>query len=127
LAALGVVIFILITSTWIFKDSLFSTLFPKPESRAEADISTPAEVKIRLTRGIITGISGSGLLINTATGSANFSISTTNDFQRLLSGTLEGGDAVTATSSAQQLQPNQEVLIITDKLTNQVLAVYILR
>ncbi|MDP2672119.1 MAG: S8 family serine peptidase [Candidatus Daviesbacteria bacterium] len=51
LAALGIIIFLLISSTAPFKDKLFSLLYPKPSSLAQGP-SVPDEILIKFKAGV---------------------------------------------------------------------------
>ena len=52
LAAIGLLIFIFLTSTFDFKDKLFSKLFPKPPSHAAESQSVPDEILLKFKPGV---------------------------------------------------------------------------
>src|SRR3989344_1916497 len=52
LAALGIIVYLLLTNTASFKDRLFSLLYPKPPSHAEEADSVPGEILLKFKPGV---------------------------------------------------------------------------
>lgn len=131
-ALLIIVIIIIFTvaALSIYSPNLFRN---KPQEPLQAIVPTSVitptfiPVKLQTTRGIITKILNNSLTIKTGTNSATFDISKTKDFQKLVSGTLAGGDAKTATSSAKDLKAGQEVLVITINESVNAASVHIIK
>lgn len=94
---------------------------PSPSSK----ISAP---QIYTSRGIITSLTSLSLTIKVDGESQTYSLADTKDFQKLVSGTLAGGDAKTIPVSLTDLKTGQEVKIVTKReSTNSAVAVLIIK
>lgn len=90
-------------------------------------ISKPAPVTITTARGTITELKKSELTIKFQDTLQVFSISGTKDFQKLVSGTVEAGDAKTVPASINELKVGQEILIIHNIGSTSARSVYIIK
>lgn len=86
----------------------------KQPTQTQAPVSqvspTLAPPKLDVVMGTITALSGGVMMIQTASGSIIFNISTLSNVQRLISG--EFGSGKVATASASDLKVGQEIHVI---------------
>lgn len=127
---IGILLFILLTVTISFRDELFSMLFPKPPLRAVSSgpISRSTAVSIQFSRGTITSVNQNTLVIQTSNGSSTFSLSQTQDIQRITSGSIESFNTVTTPAAKTDLRTGQEVMVYGDiSIPGSARGVYIIR
>lgn len=126
LVSLIVIIFLVVVLPFILYLVQIKQIF-RPKAN-ELTISTRVPVTIHTTRGTVSSLNSNDLVVNSSDGSVSFSLEGTHDYQRIVSGTLEEDNAVTASTTRTNLQMNQEVLIISDiNSPSLAKAVYILK
>lgn len=119
---IGIILVVLVIVILRFSHLLPSQTLQKPNS-----ISKPAPVTLNLARGNLTTIDGSNIIVNSYGSPKTFSITSTKDFQKIVSGTVKTGDARTGPATASELKVGQEVLVIADVGSVEAKTVYILR
>lgn len=83
-------------------------------------ISKPVPVETKTLTGTVLSVAPPKLSAKTTTGDQAFTFSKYSEIYKLTGGTLAGGDAKTALVTAADIQAGQEVLIITDKNSNNI-------
>ena len=98
------------------------------EQVTPAPVSKPAPVAISQFRGTVATASATSLTVSSKDGeSKTFTLTIAVDMQRLVSGTLEAGDAKTEKAQLSDLNVDQEVLIVLNKDAGDVRAVLIIK
>lgn len=100
---------------------------PKLDEPA-SNISKPAPNETRTAQGTLVRLNNNILSVQASSASVqHFIVSKTFDFQRLVSGTPERGDAKTVPAAYSDLKTGQQVLVIAEKDSNYARSVYILQ
>ncbi len=94
---------------------------------APSPISKPVPTTIKTVRGILSKIDKDNIVVSANETSETFSITTTQDFQRLTEGTIESGKGKTVPAKFEDLKVGQEVFVIAEKDNPKAKAVYILK
>lgn len=97
----------------------------KPPSKTT--ISTPAPIQIRTLKGEVTTLDSNNITVKNDKVSENFPLTTATDIQKLLSGTLEGGDAKTIPAKLEDVKAGQEVFLVIDNKSNTLTSLLILK
>lgn len=97
------------------------------QATASGNIATPVPAQFRTLKGTIKSISASTLTVNTETGSETLSLSQTTIYQKLVSGTLSGGNAKTTPVILADLKAGQEVMVVAKLSSDNILSVLIVK
>lgn len=119
-AVIGVILLFFVLD--YFQILSWSKYFFKPKS-----ISRQVPVTKTVAKGVLTAISGTDVTVTVYGKPQTFSIAKTRDFQQVVSGNTEAGDAKVVLTTMSVLKVGQEVLIIADKDSAEAKTVYILR
>jgi len=111
LVALGAVLFIQYSQKDKSIPAPVNLVIPTP---SPTPVSKPVPTTIERSQGTIRTLSAASITINAEGGTKTFNISRTKDFQKITSGTLAGGDAVTVPASSTDLRVGQEVLVVNN-------------
>ena len=124
LIALAVGVFLLtVLAVYLFRSGLLTA----PTGTKPPPISKPVPATAIPNRGLLTAINGTNITVAVYGKSRIFSLAKTRDFKKVISGTVEKGDARVGPSSLSALKAGQEILVIVDKSSAQVKAVYIIK
>ena len=105
-----------------------SEIIIKSQSDSPSVISQPAPNDTRTAQGTLVRINNNILSVQISGASVqHFIVSKTFDFQQLVSGTPQRGDAKTVPAAYSDLQTGQQVLVIAEKNSNYARSVYILQ
>ena len=102
-----------------------STGFKPLQFLSRSSISKPAEREIKSVTGTIVKLSNTVLSIQTNEGVKNYIITKTFDFQKLIEGNIQKGNAKTIPVSFDSLKLNQQVLVLSEKNSNHAISIYI--
>lgn len=89
-------------------------------------ISKPTSVKLRTINGTITGVRDTNISVKDKEQTYNL-FSKGVDIQKIISGTVAGGDAKTEPAKAEDLKIGQSVFVITEKNSLRVHSIYIIK
>ena len=105
-----------------------SEIIIKSQSDSPSVISQPAPNDTRTAQGTLVRINNNILSVQISGASVqHFIVSKTFDFQQLVSGTPQRGDAKTVPAAYSDLKTGQQILVIAEKNSNYARSVYILQ
>ena len=94
---------------------------------APSPASVVGPVAISQFRGTVDSVSPTGLVATSEDGKKQtFALSPKVDLQRLISGTLEGGNARTEKIKVSDIKPGSDVLVVLKKTSGEVQAVLVI-
>jgi len=118
----------LLLLTTVVGNKTGSTQSTQPQgNKVVTPTGTPAPTAIQAgtVKGTIVSVTGDTLVVAEADGDKRVSIAGTSDFQKVLSGSIEGGTAVFATATRADLVVGKEVLIAIDEKTGTAFTVIV--
>ena len=112
----------------IIKSFSFEKVSDTAQNESSPVISQPAPNDTRTAQGTLVRINNNILSVQISGASVqHFIVSKTFDFQQLVSGTPQRGDARSVPATYSDLKTGQQILVIAEKDSNYARSVYILQ